>query len=289
MSVGPERPCVVFLRPLFHPIAEEILVAAGADVVNAWQLSSHERAAEIERADALIGQMNDDELARAGRVRVIATGSSGYDSIPLEAATARGIAVTNAAGLHHTALAEHGIGIMLAVSRRIAFCDRIAHSESRFVERTELMGEGWPGWPTQLHGKTLGLVGFGFIGLVLAVKCQAAFSMEILAFDPYVTDTSWSNSGVTMVESLDDLLPESDYVSLQLPLTDGTRGLIGTDALHSMKSGAVLVNLSPGPTVDTDALMVSLRSGHLSGGPWTSPIRNRFQRDIRSTDSTMSS
>ena len=262
---GSERTRVVFLRPLFHPIAEEILVAAGADVVNAWQLAPDERAGEMARADALIGSPNSEDLARAGRVRVIATGSSGYDTTPIDVASDRGIAVVNAAGLHHIALAEHGIGIMLALARRICFCDRIAHTQSRFVDRTDLMGEGWPGWPTQLHGKTLGLVGFGFIGRELAAKCQAAFSMRVLAYDPYFKADSTPTSGVTMVELLDELLPECDYVSLQLPLTEESRGLIGTAALVSMKQGAVLVNLSRGPTVDTEALVASLRSGHLRG------------------------
>ena len=216
-------------------------------------------------ADALIGSVNGEELARAGRVRVIATGSSGYDTTPIDVATARGIAVVNAAGLHHIALAEHAIGIMLALSRRISFCDRIAHTESRFVERTDLMGEGWPGWPTQLHGKILGLVGFGFIGRELAAKCQTAFSMKVLAFDPYFNAGTAPRLPVTMVQSLDELLPECDYVSLQLPLTAESRGLIGTAALSSMKRGAVLVNLSRGPTVDTEALVASLRSGHLRG------------------------
>ena len=133
------------------------------------------------------------------------------------------------------------------------------------MERTDLMGEGWPGWPTQLHGKTLGLVGFGFIGRELAAKCQAAFSMRVLAYDPYFNADSAPRLGVTMVQSLDELLPECDYVSLQLPLTEESRGLIGTAALGSMKQGAVLVNLSRGPTVDTEALVASLRSGHLRG------------------------
>ncbi len=262
---GSQHARVVFLRPLFHPVAEEVLTDAGADVVNAWQLPPDERDEEIARADALIGSVNGEELARATRVRVIATGASGYDTTPIDVATERGIAIVNAAGLHHIALAEHGIGIMLALARRISYCDRIAHTESRGVERTDLMGEGWPGWPTQLHGKTIGLVGFGFIGRELAAKCQAAFSMRVLAFDPYFDPSTAPRVDVTIVQSLDALLPECDYVSLQLPLTQESRGLIDTAAFGSMKQGAVLVNLSRGPTVDTEALVASLRSGHLSG------------------------
>ena len=157
------------------------------------------------------------------------------------------------------------MGLMLAFAKRIAYADRVMHTERRFVGRGAFDGTGWPGWPTQLRGKTLGVIGFGFIGRDLAEKCRAAFGMDVLVYSPSCDPEEAARQRVTLVDDLDELLMRSDYVSLSVPLTADTRGMIGPAQLERMKPGSVLVNLSRGGTVDTEALVGALRSGHLAG------------------------
>lgn len=255
---------VLLVSPMLDPVGEALL-RAEVDVVQGWQLGPAERAAELAKAHGLGGGGSAEDIAEGVRLEVIASYGSGCEHIDLPAATEAGIAVVNAAGSQHSAVAEHGVGLMLAFAKRIAFADRLMHSERRFPARNDFSGSGWPGWPTQLRGKTLGVVGYGFIGRDLAEKCRLAFDMEVVVFSPRYDPDEARRQRVEVVDDLDDLLARADYVSLSVPLTNETRGLIGPGQLARMKPGAVLVNLSRGPTVDTDALVEALRNGHLAG------------------------
>jgi D-3-phosphoglycerate dehydrogenase len=258
------RKRVLLVVPMLDPGGEEIL-RSEVEVIRGWELDPAPREAALAGAHGLGGGGSTDDILRGAKLEVIASYGSGYEQIDVEAATRAGIMVVNAAGSQYAAVAEHGVGLMLAFAKRIAYSDRLMHNERRFPPRQTFSGNGWPGWPTQLKGKTLGLIGFGFIGRDLAEKCRLAFDMKVLVFSPRCDPEEAARQRVTLVDDLDELLRFSDYVSLAVPLTPETTGMMGSEQLSAMKRGAVLVNLSRGPTVDTEALVEAIRSGHLAG------------------------
>ncbi|WP_181779320.1 NAD(P)-dependent oxidoreductase [Pseudonocardia pini] len=221
-----------------------------------------ERIAEFDVVGALPGRpfVTAELLERADRLKVVYIASAGYDSIDVEAATARGVAVVNAAGNNVVPVAEHAVGLLLSVSRKIGQLDRRAHRERRGLHFTDVGA-----FPPELAGGTLGLVGFGAIGRRVARIAGAGLGMSVLVHDPFLDPDQARSAGVEPVAELDELLARADAVSLHLPLTEGTRGLIGARELARMREGAFLVNTARGPVVDTDALVDALRSGHLGG------------------------
>jgi D-3-phosphoglycerate dehydrogenase len=194
-----------------------------------------------------------DVVAAGNRLRAVFAPGAGYDGIPIAAATEVGVLVTNQAGCNAEAVAEHSIGLLLAVSKRIAEGDRQIRSPR--------------GWRTamflnhEIRGLTLGLVGFGAIARRLADIAGHGFGMPVLAFDPYVVGAV---DGVELCD-LDDLLRRSDVVSVHVPLTDETHGLLGAQQLALLRPTAILLNTARGHIVDLDALTVALARGELAG------------------------
>jgi D-3-phosphoglycerate dehydrogenase len=188
-------------------------------------------------------------LANSPALRVIARVGVGLDSIDLDAATAHGVAVTVTPGVNEATVADHTIALMLAALRRI--CEQDAAVRRGEWNRT---GEH-AAW--LLSGGTVGLVGFGHIGRIVAERLRG-FDVRVLVNDPVEP----RDSGVEAV-SLDALLAASDVVSLHVPLLPTTRGLIGARELGLMPPGAILVNTARGPVVDEDALADALESGRL--------------------------
>ncbi len=199
-------------------------------------------------------------LDAAPRLEVVFMPGAGVDSVDVAACTARGIAVVNAAGVNYASVAEHVVGLMLSLARWIALTDRAAHREQRTVPTRELGG-----LPGIVRGKTLGLVGFGFIGREVARMASTAFGMRVLAYDPWANATEAERLGVELVEDLHEVLGVSDVVSLHIPLTDDTRHLVGAAELALMKPTAVLLNTSRGGIVDTDALVRALQDRVVAG------------------------
>jgi D-3-phosphoglycerate dehydrogenase len=221
-----------------------------------------DRASDFEVLGAMAGKpfITAELLDRCPDVKIVFIASAGTDSIDLEAATARGIAVVNAAGNNIVPVSEHTIGLLLALSRKIALADRRAHAERRSLHFTEVGA-----FPGVLDGKTLGLVGCGAIGRRVAAIASRGFGMRVVVFDPFLVAEAADEMGVELVGSLDELLDRSDAVSLHLPLTEETRHTIGRSELARMKDGAFLVNTSRGGTVDTDALVEALTEGRIGG------------------------
>jgi len=219
----------------------------------------------IARAHAIVGAVTPAVLQIAEHLEVIGIPGSGSDHIDVAGATERGILVVNAAGGQATAVAEHAVGLMLAWAKRIAVSDRIFHTEGTFRGRDHFSGEPWPGMPHEIGGKTVGIVGFGAIGRDLARKCVHAFDMRVLVHDPFVGPGDVVAAGAEPVDDLAELLEQSDFVSLHLPLTEATRGLIGAQEFGRMRPTACLVNLARGGVVDEDALVAALRSGRIAG------------------------
>ncbi len=192
-------------------------------------------------------------LDRFPNLRVVANYGAGYDLVDVDAARARGVVVTNTPGVTNAATAELTLGLMLALRRRIVAGDA-------FVRSGE-WGSGWADEPykgEELAGSTVGIVGLGRIGRAVAQRVEA--------FDTRVVYTRRTVEDDPRFRQLDDLLAEADVVSVHLPLTSETRGLIDARRLALMREGAALINTARGQIVDEPALVAELRSGRLQAG-----------------------
>lgn len=201
-------------------------------------------------------------MDRGKQLEVIFISAAGTDRIDVAAATERGIVVVNAPNGNATAVAEHAIGLMLALCRRIADRDRALHRDKK-MDMMAVMQRGAP--LSILDGKTLGIVGYGFVGRSLGDKCQAAFNMRVQIYDPYFDPIEAERRGVIVIEDLDELLRTSDFVSINTPLLAETRGLINKQRLALMKKTAFLINTGRGPIINTDDLVSALRDGVIAG------------------------
>jgi len=213
-----------------------------------------------EDADGLMIRMTRikaDDLARAKKLRVISKQGVGIDNIDLAAASARGITVCRTPGVNKEAVAELALALALSVTRRVAEFDRQIRSGA-VVERANFLGlESWQ--------KTVGVIGMGNIGTLVARKWHAAFDARIIAYDPYVAADVWPDIPYRRAGSLAELLPQVDILTLHLPLTAESRGMIGAAALALMKPTAVVVNTSRGGIVDEHALYQAITAGQLFG------------------------
>ncbi|HLE23501.1 MAG TPA: hydroxyacid dehydrogenase [Anaerolineales bacterium] len=215
--------------------------------------------ASLGRVDAWIvrGRSQVDAAAlrsAAPRLRVVGRAGVGVDNIDVGAARELGISIVTAPEASTTSVAELTIGLMLALARDISAADAALRRGE--WPKASLIGE-------ELEGKTLGLVGFGRIGRAVAARAKA-FGMVLAAFDPFLDDDAIRAAGASPV-TLETLLAVSDYVSLHLPLTTETRGLLGRTAIGRMKSGARLVCAARGGLIDEAALRQALDDGRLAG------------------------
>ena len=193
-------------------------------------------------------------MSRASGLQVIGRAGVGVDNIDLAAASKRGIAVFNSPGGNTNAAAELTMALMLALARRLPEADRSIR-EGRW-DRARLTG-------IELKGRTLGLVGAGRIGGEVARRCQA-FGMEVLVYDPYLTEERAEQLGVRLV-SLDHVVENADVISCHVPLTDETRGLIDSSLLSRMKDRVLVINASRGGVIDEAALAKALHDGTVAG------------------------
>jgi D-3-phosphoglycerate dehydrogenase len=208
--------------------------------------------------DALVvrsGVKVDAEAIAAGHaLRVVGRAGVGVDNIDVDAATAAGILVVNAPTANTFAAAELTVGMMYALARNIAAADAsLRRGEWR---RADFMG-------SELRGKTLGIVGLGKIGMAVAERARA-MEMTLLGSDPFVSQEAAAARAIELVE-MGELLRRADVVTLHVPLSADTRGLIGADALRSLKPTAFVVNVARGGVVDESALAQALHEGRLAG------------------------
>ena len=192
--------------------------------------------------------------AGAGRLKVIARAGIGVDNIDLDAATRAGIAVVNAPIGNTVAAAEHTMALMLALARNVP--QAYASMKAGQWQRSAFMG-------IEVRNKTLGIIGLGRVGSEVARRA-AAFGMRLIAYDPFVSPDLAARLGVAVM-SLEELLPQSDFVTLHTPLTAGTQHLISGARLALMKPGARLINVARGELVDDDALLAALEGEQLAG------------------------
>ena len=196
-----------------------------------------------------------DALAGNQRLKAIVRAGVGTDNIDKDAATRQGIVVMNTPAGNTVSTAEHAFALLLAVSRNIAPAD--ASLRGHTWDRGKFMG-------VQLAGKTLGIVGMGRIGQAVAERARA-FEMRVLGFDPFLSPDRASELGVELVDSVREMLPRVDYLTVHTPLTDETRHLIGMKELDLLKPGVRLVNCARGGIYDEAALVEGLKRGVIGG------------------------
>jgi D-3-phosphoglycerate dehydrogenase len=233
-------------------------------------------AEQLESADALIVrsavQADAALLAHAKKLRVIGRAGVGVDNIDLDAATRQGIAVMNTPGANAVAVAEHTLGMMLAMARHLCRADALMHA-GRW-EKKSLQG-------TELRDKTLGIAGLGRIGMEVARRARA-FGMELVAHDPFVSVGVAKEQGIRLA-SLDELYAAADYITLHVGLTPQTTGMINEAAIKKMKKGVRLVNCARGELVHEADLAQALKQGHV-GRRGTRRFQRRALEELAAAD-----
>lgn len=243
------------------PVSDAVLaqLPAGVQVMRATAQPPIYSNATPAQAIIASSQLRYDAavLDACPHLRLIARTGIGVDNIDLDAATARGVVVTNTPDGPTESTAEHTVAMLLALAKRLKQGnDNLAAGQ--WGPRTGvIVGD-------EVQGKTLGLIGFGRIGRRVAEICRLAFQMRVLAYDPYLTVESVATLGVTPAP-LDAVITQADFLSLHVPATPATIGLMNADRLAQMKPGSYLLNLARGPLVDEAALLAALERGHLAG------------------------
>lgn len=247
LVVQPLRPEAMALLDARPDVAYEV-------VTNAAPANLLRHAADAEALTIRDAILPSEFVESATRLRVVSRHGVGYDNIPLDLCTRRGIPVTVVGDVNAVSVAEHTLYLILAAARHGCLLDRATRSGD-FAMRARVVG-------TELRGGTLLIVGYGSIGREVADRARA-FGMAILVHDPYADAAAYP--GVRFASSLHEALAEAHVVSLHLPLTEATRNLIGASELTHMRRGAILVNAARGGIVDEGALVAALDSGHLGG------------------------
>lgn len=254
-GVGEQRWKIV-VSDQIHAVAREQLAAVG-NLVDVDGTNVQALLEAVADADALVVRsetlVTPQVLAAAPRLKVIARAGVGVDNIDVDAATRAGVMVLNAPGANATSAGEHTIALLLAVTRQIPFADSTTHAGE--WKRKQIK-------PIDLRGRTVGLVGMGRVGAVVARRLKA-FEMHVIAYDPYLPQQRFTDMGIESV-SLNDIWQRSDIVSFHCPSTAETHHILNRDTLGMMKPGAIVINAGRGELVDADALAEALKSGHIS-------------------------
>ncbi len=229
--------------------------------VELLEFSAIERAElkeKIPQVDVLIvrsrTQVDKDLLENARNLKIVLRAGIGLDNVDVPAATDSGVIVMNAPTGNIVTTAEHAIAMMFSISRRIPQAD--ASMRAGKWEKKKFQG-------SELRGKTLGLIGLGNIGKVVGSRARA-LEMKVVAYDPYVSKEAAAKLGINLA-TVEELLAQSDYVSIHVPLIPATKHLIGAKQLAMMKKGSYLINCARGGIVDETALLEALNSKHLNG------------------------
>lgn len=229
-------------------------------------------AARLAGVDAVLvrsaTQVTRESLANASQLKVIGRAGAGVDTIDVDAATERGIAVMNAPDGNTLAAAEHAVSLLFALARHIPRADA-------GMKAGEWPKAGLTGF--ELEGKRLGVIGLGRIGSTVARKA-AGIGMEVAAFDPFLPASAAGRMSVPM-KPLDELLAWADIITLHIPRTKDTTNIIGEAQMRRMKKGAYLINAARGGLVDEEALLKLLDEGHLGGAALDTFVTEPLQKD----------
>jgi D-3-phosphoglycerate dehydrogenase / 2-oxoglutarate reductase len=238
--------------------ALDILRAEGWEVDARTGRTPEQLTADLSDATAIVvrsaTKVTDALIGGAAKLRVIARAGTGVDNVDVPAATARGIVVMNAPGANSISVAELAMGQILALARHLAAADA-AMKQGKW-EKKKFLGE-------EIRDKTLGLAGLGRIGQEVARRATA-FGMRIIAHDPFISEAVAATLGVELV-SLDDLFARADYVSLHMPSTPQTKGLVNAERLSRSRKGIRIINTARGDLIDEAALADAIESGQVGG------------------------
>ena len=258
-----ESPIVFLVHTIHLPDLEQIAkekLRGLAAVTTAKNESGKELGQELRDATAVIIDADTyislDVITEMKKCRIVVTASVGYDHIDLKAASSRGIYVSNAPGYCAEEVADHTIGLMIAVTRKILILNKSTRAGK------------WDDWQAaepvfRLRDRTLGIVGLGRIGTAVSLRAKA-LGLNVIAYDPYIPIGRDTSVGVKSVK-FDVLLRESDIISMHVPLTDETRHMIGAREIEKMRNGVFIINTARGALIDPKALVESLHSGKVAG------------------------
>jgi D-3-phosphoglycerate dehydrogenase len=251
------HPVVVVAEPIATIGLAEL--AEHAEVVDAVGTSRAELVELLRPAHGLLVRsatvVDADLIAAAPLLQVIGRAGIGVDNIDLAAATAAGVLVVNAPAANVISAAEHTMALILSQARNVPRAD--ATLRSGVWDRKSFEG-------IELHGKTLGVIGLGRVGTLVAQRAHA-FGMSLLAYDPFVGHERARRIGVELTDDLDRIYANADVITIHLPKTKETEGLIGKEALEKMRVGVLIVNTSRGGIIDEAALAEAVRSGRVAG------------------------
>lgn len=237
------------------------LLAKEAEVTIASSPDFEQIKQEIKDYDAVIVRSSEFPagLITAGtKLKVIGRHGVGYENIDIAAAAKRNIPVVYAPGSNTMSVAEHAVGLMLAVTKKIVDADERLRRQGDYQYR-------WAVKTTELTGKTLGIIGFGKIGKKVAEICKNGFKMNVIAYDKYISPQVAEENGATLVDDLNALLEQADIVSLHVAGGEETYHLIGMAELQKMKPSAFLINTCRGTVLDEQALLHALQEKMIAG------------------------
>jgi D-3-phosphoglycerate dehydrogenase / 2-oxoglutarate reductase len=267
MSVNNKR--IFYVKYLAHPIYADIMKARPDVRFDRLENETTEAVYAPILAEAhayQIGAARDeiaphfhahaDLLKRAPNLLVVSSNGAGFDPVDVEACTKAGVLVLNQSGGNAQSVAEHALGMLLTLSKRIIEADRVLRRD-RDVNRNALMG-------TEVQGRTIGIVGIGYVGRRIAELCKGLLGMKVLAYDPYLSVAEIAARGGEKVE-LDELLRRSDYVSINCPLTKESRNMISAREFALMKPHAFFITTARGFIHDEAALLEALREKRIAG------------------------
>jgi D-3-phosphoglycerate dehydrogenase len=252
-----DRPRILVTEKIAEGGIDVLRSVGDVDVELDW--SAGELAERIAPYDALVvrsaTKVTADLIAAAARLRVVGRAGTGVDNVDVPAATERGIIVVNAAGSNAVSAAEHAVALMLAQARNIPQA-HMALVDGRW-ERSKFGG-------IEVTGKTLGVIGFGNIGQLVAERALG-LGMRVVAYDPFVADARYREMGVEKMDSLDELYPECDFITLHVASTPETRGFIDSAAIARMRDGVRIINDARGDLIVADDLVAAVSSGKVAG------------------------
>ncbi len=267
MSVNNKR--VFYVKYLAHPIYETVLKSRpdvrldrleneSPDAVSAPILAAA-HAYQIGAARDELARhfhVDADLLRRAPNLLIVSSNGAGFDPVDVDACTAAGVLVVNQSGGNANSVAEHALGMLLTLSKRIIEADRALRRDPN-VNRNTLIGN-------EAQGKTIGIVGLGNVGRRIAELCRGLLRMNVLAYDPYLSASEMALRGGEKVE-LEDLLCRSDYVSISCPLTRDSRGMIGAREFAMMRPHAFFITTARGFIHDEAALLEAMLEKRIAG------------------------
>jgi len=257
VHVAGERPRVLVAERIADAGIAALKARCDVEIADGWNIEG--LTARIAEFDAIVirsaTKLNADLIDAGTRLRVIGRAGVGVDNVDLDAASQRGIVVVNAPTSNVLSVAEHCMGLMLALARNVSRGD--ATLKAGEWQRSQLGG-------IELAGRTLVLLGMGRIGQLVAERARA-FDMRVVGYDPFLPKERFQSIGVEYAATLDEALTQADVVSLHMPLTPDTRDLLGAREFALMPKGAFVINTARGPLVDLDALEASMAAGHMGG------------------------